>query len=392
MMSLKTIGSLLLTFGPLVIPRLLAWYRSLSSNRAYNIPIRPPPRHVKRALNILTISAIIALLTTLPFQPFTPENVITVTHSRLQTPTATIFNRLEFLRALTPLDHALRDKLTNLESRLLYLTYGPDVLATCPFCTSTDPRSYFYYAIPSLLFPHVLHLVVLGVVTSAPLSGSEGARLRVPATIAGVALATLELLVAGTYDARAANAGPAKSVADGGGGDAFFWRARLARGLAVGAADALVGLFLYQTATNRWLAEPPSLPERVEGATRALEAANAKLGYAGAVRNAVVRDKGLREAFERYWLEEHRVMGEVREEREVVEGVRSALTRVDIGDVERKAEEWVGGIFGRQRGQSSGGVRVGSPGVASGSDMWAGGSRWRAARGASANCESDEPI
>jgi hypothetical protein len=86
-----------------------------------------------------------------------PENLFTRTESRLQIPTDVLFNRVAALRPdnrLTRSDEVLRTKFVNLESRLLYLQYGPDALANCPFCASDDPRTYLWYAVPAIVAPH----------------------------------------------------------------------------------------------------------------------------------------------------------------------------------------------------------------------------------------------
>src|SRR5579862_4258949 len=164
--------ALLITFGPIIITRAIAYFRSsaapLNSPRR---PIRPVPLHVSRALNVLFITACLALLSTLPY--FQPENIFVVTQSRLQTPSEVLFTRLQTIRPLTAQDISLKSKLVSIDSRLLYLTYGPGPLADCLFCNSDAPFSYLYYAFPSIVIPHILHTAVLGVVTSSLLSGHE---------------------------------------------------------------------------------------------------------------------------------------------------------------------------------------------------------------------------
>lgn len=78
---------------------------------------------------------------------------------------------------------------------------------------------------------------------------------------------------------------------------------------------------------------------------RVLESARAKLHAVGIMRNVVVRDEGLRRKAEAYWRREGQVMGEVMDEREVVEGVRNALSgRIQVARVEEDARKYAEGI------------------------------------------------
>ncbi|KAI9815049.1 MAG: hypothetical protein M1827_002892 [Pycnora praestabilis] len=340
MVSWSTVKTLLFTLGPIFVPKVIQYYRSIrASSRGQKTPIRPTPSHITRALNILFITALLALISTLPY--FAPENIFTLTTSRLQIPVDVLFTRLSALRPLTPTDEALRLKLVSLESRLLYLTFGPSPLANCQFCSSDDAKSYLYYALPTLLTPHLLHIAVLGLITSSVFSGREGGIWRTQATIAGVALGAAEVYLVGTYDHKA-NA-RALRLADV---DAFHWRLRLYRGLAIALVDLFLGWGIYLSSTNRAFITPPSVAERLETSTRMLETANRKLHAVGITRNVVVRDEGLRTRADRYWGEEGRIMGEVFEEREVIEGLKGALGRVDIVSVTEEAGRYAEGVVG----------------------------------------------
>lgn len=117
------------------------------------------------------------------------------------------------------------------------------------------------------------------------------------------------------------------------------------RGIAVALADALVAGLLCLSSTNRMFVVPPSAAERMETAMRVLENARAKLHAVGVLRNVVVRDEGLRRKSEAYWRKEGQVMGEVMDEREVVEGVRSALSgRIQVARVEEDARKYAEGL------------------------------------------------
>lgn len=125
----------------------------------------------------------------------------------------------------------------------------------------------------------------------------------------------------------------------------FYWRMRTVRGIGICIADAAVASLLYLSSTNRLFVTPPSVAERTEAALKTLEHVRGKINILGVVRNAVARDEGLRRRTDAYWVREGKVMGEVMDEREVVEGVKAALEgRVAIAKVEEDARRYADGL------------------------------------------------
>ncbi|MCJ1452663.1 hypothetical protein MMC28_003006 [Mycoblastus sanguinarius] len=346
MVSLSTLKTLLFTLGPLLIPRLMTWYRTQRVQTVTApVLVRPIPRSALFSLNILFVSALIALISTLPY--FSPENIFTTTSSRLQTPNDVLFTRLAVARGgldLTENDSILKPKIASMDARCLYFAYGPDVVTNCPFCISDEPSTYFYYALPSIVLPHLLHTATLGLATSSAVSGNYGNRWRSIAAMMGIGLAIVECYLFGSYDWKANSRAhrPEEYIH-------FFWRMRIFRGVIIALADALMAGLLWLSSTNRMFVVPPSPAERMETAMRVLENVRGKLNAVGIMRNAVVRDEGLRRKAEGYWRREGQVMGEVMDEREVVEGVRNALSgRIQVSKVEDEARRYADGITGWQ--------------------------------------------
>lgn len=245
---------------------------------------------------------------------------------------------------MTERDNILRPKIASLDSRLLYFTYGPDVLTHCPFCNSDEPLTYLYYALPSIIWPHLLHTFALGLATSSAIAGKYTNRWRSMAALTGMGLAISECYLFGSYDwktnARAHR--PEEYVH-------FFWRMRIFRGVTIALVDAFFAGLLWLSSTNRIFVIPPSAAERMETAMRTLENARGKLNAVTILRNVVVRDEGLRKRTEMYWRKEGQIMGEVMDEREVVEGVRNALSgRIQVVKVEDEARKYAEGITGFQ--------------------------------------------
>ncbi|TVY53387.1 hypothetical protein LSUE1_G010343, partial [Lachnellula suecica] len=282
------------------------------------------------------------VLRTLPF--FSPENIFSLTSSRLQIPVDVLFTRLSAMRlaGLTPSDNILRTKLNSLDSRLLYFHHGPDVIANCQFCNAEDPKSYLYYSLPSILAPHLFNLCLLALVTSGLFTGKEGAAWRTTATIAAGAAVVIDLYLVSSYDtAQNSRATRLEDI------DTFFWKMRVYRLLGLATVNGLLGWVLYLSSTNRAFLKPATTQERIEASTRVLDSARSKLGAIGILRNTVQRDTVLREKSSEYWVREGMVMGELMEEREVVEGVNNALgSRIDINTITRDAEVYAQNVVG----------------------------------------------
>ncbi|KAK0281114.1 hypothetical protein LTR91_000293 [Friedmanniomyces endolithicus] len=349
MVSWQTVQSLLFFFGPLLLPRTLATYRSIRSRPAAQI--RPLPPATSYALGVLFFSGLIAFLSTLPF--FSPSNIFRQTQSRLQTPAGVLLTRLAALRPLTAADEKLRLVLDDggLDARLLYARFGPHVLGSCPFARPGDvdaKQMYLLYALPSILAPHLLHLLALGIATSGLLSGREGARWRTVACIAGVVLGAAEVWFIANYDdkhnMRSTRVGEI---------DFVHWKLQVWRGLAIAAVDGVLGWVIWLQATGRAFLAPPPAAERISDHTRLLEVLLGKARGLGVLRNGTVRDGALRGKVDEYWVKEREVMKDVFEQPEVVEAQRNALRRIDIVRIGREAEAYVDSVLG--------GVRVAAP-------------------------------
>lgn len=172
------------------------------------------------------------------------------------------------------------------------------------------------------------------------MSGKYGLRWRSGAIGLGVAIALADCYIVSTHDSKA-NARVLRPEDL----DLFHWRMRTIRGITICIADAILAGLLWAASTNRIFAVPPNAGERMEAATKVLENAQARLNAVGIVRNVVVRDEGLRMRGEVYWRKERQVMGEVMDEKEVVDGVRNALEgRISVVKMEEEARKYADGI------------------------------------------------
>jgi hypothetical protein len=352
----SNVHSLLIIFGPFLLNRLVSLFNT-SRAVSRSVPVRPTPTKVKRALNLLFLSAVVCLA--LSFPHFTPENIFKRTKSRLQIEPRVLFARLHLLRPLTEEDELLQDKfLKNATNKLLYLVFGPDTLLKCIWCTTSDGVSdnlnYFLYSVPKILAPHLAHLAVLGLATSS-LVGPEGSRFRIHATIAGLVLTVAEMWYLGTYDItqnkRAKTLGEIEFV---------HWRIHTARYISFVAVDMLLGAVLWLTSTNRWLARPPSMAQRLESTTKQAEEVVHKLRALGLLSNSINRQSALRGVREEYWRTEGQVMAEMVQEEEVATQINKALTTLDLKTIEERTGEVADGIVSAIDGLRSSQVLSGS--------------------------------
>jgi hypothetical protein len=257
MVSWSVIQSLLVFFGPLIYQKTKSFYTSTRTT----LPPIPLPRTIKYILDLLFLTSLLSLLLTTFF--FAPENIFTATNSRLlQTPTDVLFTRLSRTRELTPSDELLRSRLASKDARLLYASLGPRPLTECSWCTLDEPNTFLWYAVPSMVFPHLLHLGVLGVATSS-LFSRFGRAWRTLATLAGVAIFAAEVWVTVGFGRNAMARGEKDVLWT-------HWRMRLFRGVTMAATDAVLAYVLYLSATRRWSIgwEGHAVDERLEETLR----------------------------------------------------------------------------------------------------------------------------
>jgi hypothetical protein len=335
----SNVHSILIIFGPFLLPRVLDWI-NVARATSRSVPIRPTPARVQHALNLLFVSAVVCLV--LSFSRFAPENIFLKTQSHIRTETSVLFARLRHLRELTGEDEALRGKFASVRNKLLYLTYGPDTMLNCAWCSTADgndQQNYFLYSLPKIAMPHILQLAVLGLATSS-LVGSEGSRFRTHATIAGIMMMVVEAWYMGTYDITTNRR--ATFMRDL---DSAHWRVRFLRYISFAVVDIALGLVLWATSTNRWLAKPVSIAERIETTTRQAEETLNKMRALGLLTNSVNRDPALRGVREEYWRTEGQVMAETVQDEEVTEQINKAISTMDFGALQGRVGEVADGIL-----------------------------------------------
>lgn len=336
----QNVHSLLILFGPFVLPRIVDWF-NVARATSRSVAIRPTPPRVKNALNLLFVAAVACLA--LSLSRYAPENLFVATNSHVRTETSVLFARLRHLRPLTEDDLVLRSMFEeNGRNRLYYLAYGPDTLLSCTWCVTADgndANNYLLYSLPKAVMPHIFQLAVLGLATSS-LVGTEGSRFRTHTTILGLATLIVEIWYMATYDITVNKR--AKFVQDI---DSMFWRVTFLRYIVFAVQDIGMAFVLWATSTNRWLAKPVSMAERLETATRISEETLNKLRGLGLITNSINRDPALRGVREDYWRQEGQVMSETVQEEAVMEQINAAISKMDFNALQGRVGEVADGIL-----------------------------------------------
>ncbi|KAF1928549.1 uncharacterized protein M421DRAFT_420439 [Didymella exigua CBS 183.55] len=336
----QNVHSLLILFGPFVLPRLVDWI-NVARATSRSVPVRSTPPRVKNGLNLLFFAAIACLA--LSLSRFAPENIFVATQSHIRTETSVLFARLRHLRPLTENDLTLWSKFkVNARNKLYYLAYGPDTLLNCAWCVTADGNdasNYLLYNLPKIVTPHIFQLAVLGLATSS-LVGTEGSRFRTHATILGLATLIVEIWFMATYDITVNRR--AEFVQDI---DSVHWRVTFLRYIFFAVQDIGMAFVLWATSTNRWLAKPVSIAERLEMATRVSEETLNKLRGLGLITNSINRDPALRGVREDYWRQEGQVMSETVQEEAVMEQINAAISKMDFNALQGRVGEVADGIL-----------------------------------------------
>lgn len=305
-----SIKSIVIFFAPIVLPRLLVAYRSFNASVASRPPPRPIPQGAERALNLLFIAICLYIALSFPFIPYAPEkNIFQLTKSRITTSTDVLFTRLARLRpseTLTVADELLKQSLTSISARKIYLAFGPDTITKCEFCSINTPSTYLFFYLPfQVLLPHLVHVLILLIVTSKALSGSECTRWRGKFTLVASLVAFCDIYLATTHDALNGGSALDRAAKNAPVSYGYYYISTLARPFIFGVFDLGCAAIIYLSSTHRFFFKQPSSSEQLDqGVSTALKMLNgvqSKLHATSVTRNAIVRDRSLKQRDDAYW-------------------------------------------------------------------------------------------
>ncbi|KAK2748734.1 hypothetical protein FQN57_000315 [Myotisia sp. PD_48] len=280
-----TAKTLLVIFGPFLIRRTIATYRSFREYLAYRPPPQPVAQLAACALNILFCSTAFFLFLSLPSQSILrqsgernviDDNIFQRTSSLFNTPNELLFTRLGSATSyqnLSPRDNLLKTKFLSPAARAIYLRFGAESLISCPFCSVNKPTTYLLYYLPfNTLLPHLFHLFVIGLATSKSLVGVKVGKWRKRFLIGAIALLVMELsaiiygLISSLNGGNGSNRSSWTYVYNSYSGPPPSFHARLSmiRPLAFTVFDAACAALVYLSSTNRFFYSLPTPTEQIE--------------------------------------------------------------------------------------------------------------------------------
>ena len=302
--TLKPFWPLLLT---LILPRALSFARTVNVAFRTRPQSTPLPSKARNALNILFLSVVVWFALSVKPGSLGTDNVFVTSLSRLALPSDALFARLAMARGesgLSALDEGLRGKLTTRAGRELYLRFGTETMVNCRFCSVQDELSNVLFHSPTnVLLPHLAHLGVLGVAMSEGISGFDVSRWRARALLGALGMVLVDLYMLLGFEYVVDVNGPAPI--------GLFWIMRVMRPLVLCVFDGVVAGVVWASATNRLVmfGEPAMDEEGVKrkntemlnSSLMSLQTAQTKLRAANVARNAVVRDRVLKQVEDVYW-------------------------------------------------------------------------------------------
>lgn len=359
-----------------LLPRAYSYFRALQTSVRTSPPPRTLPPKTSTGLNILFCSTILFLICTI-WDPFSSrENVFQSTQTRLLASTDVIFTRLAMLRPagnLTPGDLFLKDKFktkayvfrprsihaqdSNLFPRMrqLYLRFGPSTVMSCQFCNIDDPTTYLLYYLPvTLLLPHLLSILSIGLATSIPISGHSASRYRILVLVFSFILLAIDIYVAAFEEPGIDQNMPSPN--------GIYFTLLPLRYLVLCFVQAVAALIIWASSTNRlpllvtpYANDPHAISHRrahtLQNTTMVLQMAQTKLHALSVTRNAVVRDTELKEADDRYWgsivaVEGNDAVGRIWEDEDVREAMQKTLAdgKFDMNKSAKESEAFVGHV------------------------------------------------
>ena len=340
MVDWQAVKQLSFTLGPIVVPFLWNQYRKFRVQLASSGPPQPVPKGVQNALLILWATMAVMVIASFPY--FQPENIITLTNSRMQTPTNVMFERLKQFRpqGFSWQDETYQVRLNVPDGRALYMKFGPDAILNCYWCAPMMPLTYFTWSLPEILGYHVVNFLAIGLATSSLISGRDGSRWRYYASFAAVALASIDAWYVNHYDFTVNMR--ATSAADL---DFFYWRMRSIRPLLIAGLDAALVAVLWLSSTGRLFTQPLSSSEKVESLTHKLAQTQQLYARSAMLQNAVLRNEALRSRSNAYWQHEEAHTQEVMRDPEVIQVVNRAVKqRINLQRLKGDAKTFVDGI------------------------------------------------
>lgn len=255
---------------------------------------------------------------------------------------------------------------TSISMRLIYLTHGLSTTLNCSFCHPSQPQTYVLYSLPTTVFlPHLIHFIILGLVTSPSITSSLATKYRFTFLTTSLGVLAIDIFLNTLYTPYPSLIRPTDPSPV-----SLYNVLRILRPLIVCLLDAIFAFYVWATTTNRFiffpfLSDPNAAgngsvdelqmqtQELVRNAAMGLSVVQSKLRAYSVAKNTVLRDEDLKRVEATYWEEVRRREGggtgeEIYEDDEVQAAIARVYgmgnSGVDVPRARREAGAFVDGV------------------------------------------------
>lgn len=345
---LKSLRGLAIPFAPFLITKGYGLFQKARHDQS-----KKSTKPISRA-NLLIISIIltVAAINAFVYIPYARPviNVFTATDSRMQTSGDLIGKRLRDMfgdeyenapQSLTSgglLDYELLvSRLASSDGRALYSLYGTEAYASCQWCRTDVPVSFFLYILPTIGLHHVLNFLPILLVTTGE---SQTFSLSTASSRQWFSIVTVVAVLALTVDAYIIYQAPnlplftqkIKNSPTLQQTEWLYWSSIKIRAWGFAVAESLLALLVYLSAAGRVFEADEVTSVRVSRITQNLDQSVLKLRLNVLLHtNVISRDRELRTTWSNWGADCERMETLVREAPEVKEARKMAKSRLVPG-------------------------------------------------------------
>lgn len=311
-------------------------------------------------ISILIISALLQIFVYIPYA--VPKiNVFLVTGSRMQTPGEVIGRRLRDLYGddfeTAPnsmvLDYDLLiSRLASTNGRALYSVYGTDAYASCQWCRTDEPLTFFLYNLPGNLLPYAVNFLPVMLVT---MGNHQALSLSSPHSRQWFSYAALTVSALVAYEIYTLYTAPVSplllsTATTGLIANVYWmhWATIKTRGLVLAALNTVLAFVIYLSASGRAFDSGETTTIRSLRIVNQLDTAINKLRLAVLLHtNVIARNEELRDAYCQWGADAREIADLTQHLPEIIEARKQAKARVkpSMRQLEIDATVFVDKIF-----------------------------------------------
>ncbi|KAK9236008.1 hypothetical protein V1525DRAFT_408253 [Lipomyces kononenkoae] len=356
MVSLAALQTLLTLLAPVLLPQIVGTIQRFrrtgsftgNANRVTRVSLSASYTSIIFGFllaAILHLAHVATFLTRNPHSKFN-DNIFRITGLPILTPTETVAAILGRLGRYNERRELILTKITSAKARAIYAAFG-GALADCTWCAISDDNSYRLYLLPTLLWPFLAQIGMIGVSTAV--CKKLGA-IRVPASVVlviGMVYVVWRLLnfdLSANIDTRGRV--PTQWLSE----DLLRQRDEILAtfDLVLAGITWVVGtnrLVLHDYATE-FVSEHETIIRDFHELERKLDSVLQKERSASMVRGATINDDKLRAQHAQFWADMAREEKKLVEDARVTTALHETRTDTDYGKLNDDAGKYAEAIIG----------------------------------------------